>query len=420
MTPGPNDAAGRQKPAVLKIWQHRNFTLFMSGIGPYYITSWMQRVGIMWLAWELTKSPAWLGVVAAADLAPMLFLGPIGGAFVDRNDPVRIIKICMILMALQAIALASLTLAGWMTIEILFLLALMTGLILPFYSACRQIIVATTVPRTEFASAIAMDSSFFHGSRFIGPAIAAITIPWFGVGGTFVAHIFGSLLFFAFQSLMAVTPTDRSTRPKSSLLRDVNEGFAYAYRHPGIWPIFILMTTTSVAVRPLQDMLAGFAGGVYNSDATGLAWLASGMGVGALASAVWLALRGTVVGLTQICISGCLLLAGVTLIFCQTDVLWIGVVFAALIGFALNGMATTTHTLVQNAVADEMRGRVVGLYSLIYRGTPAVGALAIGVFAEAFGLQMSFTISAAICLIAWIIIMPHRRRVAAALEESKT
>jgi MFS family permease len=309
MNNGPDAAAPKTTAPILQIWQHRNFTLFMCGIGPYYITSWMQRIGVGWLAWQLTHSPFWLGVVAAADLAPMLFLAPIGGAYVDRSDPVKIIKICMNLMTVQAILLAFLTITGLITIEILFALALFTGLILPFYSACRQTIVATSVPRPVFPSAIAMDSSFFHGSRFIGPAIAAITIPWFGVGGTFIAHVFGTVIFFFFQSMMDLKPPDRSGKKRSSLMTDVKEGFVYVYRHEGIWPIFILMTITSVAVRPLQDMLPGFADAIFGAGATGLAWLASGMGIGAMATSVTLAMRGSVAGLTRICIAGCLVLA---------------------------------------------------------------------------------------------------------------
>ena len=419
MTTSPDEAAKQRSAPILEIWQHRNFALFMSGIGPYYITNWMQRVGVGWLAWELSHSPAWLGVIAAADLAPMLFLAPIGGAYVDRSDPVRIIKLCMNLMTLQAIILSTLTITGLITIELLFVLALFTGLILPFYSACRQTIVATSVPRTVFPSAIAMDSSFFHGSRFLGPAIAAFTIPWFGVASTFIANMCGTIIFFLFQSMMDLKPPDRSGKRRASLMSDVGAGFVYVYRHAGIWPIFILMTITSVAVRPLQDMLPGFADAVFNSGATGLAWLASAMGVGAMITSVLLAMRGTITGLTRICLAGCLVLALATYGFSVSNTLWQGVIFAVFVGIALNGMATATHTLIQNAVDDDMRGRVVGLYSLIYRGTPAVGALALGIIAEMIGLKLSFSISAAVCLLAFLLVIARAKSMTAALEIKK-
>lgn len=413
-------AASKQPAPALTIWQHRNFALFMTGIGPYYITSWMQRVGIGWLAWELTHSPAWLGLIAAADLAPMLLLAPIGGAYVDRSNPVTIIRLCMVGFCIQAVLLTTLTLTGLITIEFLFALALTNGLIAPFYAACRQTIVATSVPKSIFPSAIATDASFYHGSRFLGPAIAAYSIVWIGIGGTFIAHIFGTIIFFIFQSMMDVERTERGSKQRGNLLDDVKEGISYVRHHDGIWPIFMLMTVTSIAARPLQDMLPGFAGAVFNAGPEGLAILASGMGAGALATSVLLAMRGTVSGLTRICIAACLVLAAAIYAFVSATNIWIGVIFATLAAMALNTMATATHTLVQNTVADEMRGRVVGLYSLIYRGTPAFGAVIIGFLAESIGLPASFTISTIVCLAAFVTVLSRARKMTEALEGRHT
>ena len=143
-------------------------------------------------------------------------------------------------------------------------------------------------------------------------------------------------------------------------------------------PVLLILAVVSVLFRPVQDMLPGFAGDVFGSGAVGLAWLASAMGVGATISAVWIALRGRVGGLTMAVIAGFLLLSVATLGLVATPVLWIAVIFSALSGFALNTMSTGTQALVQYAVEDSYRGRVMGLYTLIYRGTPAIGALALG------------------------------------------
>jgi MFS family permease len=176
------------------------------------------------------------------------------------------------------------------------------------------------------------------------------------------------------------------------------------------------MTVVSILFRPIQDMLPGFAGDVFGSDAVGLAWLTSAMGVGATFAAVWIALRARAAGLTMMVFGGFLGLSFVTLGFIATPVLWIAVVFAVLSGFALNAMSTGTQALVQLAVEDSFRGRVMGLYTLIYRGTPAIGALALGAIAEVFGLRATFAVAAVAGIAIWAATLPRLRTMRAALE----
>jgi MFS family permease len=376
----------------------------------------MQRVGVGWLAWELTHSPVWLGIIAAADLAPVLVLAPLGGALADRGSPLRQITIAQMLILCQAVALASLTYAGLMTIELLFALALFLGLIQPFSVGARHAVVPSTVPRALFPSAVAIDSAIFQTSRFIGPALAGALIPLFGVGSTFVAHAIGVAIFLVALFCLKLPPRERKQGPNGHILQDIREGYVYVRGHAGIWPLFMLLGAVSILLRPLQDMLPGFAGGVFQSGAVGLAWLTSSMGVGATVSATWIATRGHIRGLTSVFIFGCLGLILATLAFAASGYLWMAVVFGAFAGFFLNTMSTSTQALVQTAVSDHMRARVMSLYTVMYRGTPAIGAIGIGVVADLIGLRLTFAISAAICFAAWILAAPRRKTMAAALE----
>lgn len=402
--------------SLFRVWSYRNYALFMGGMGPSLVTLWMQRVGVGWLVWELTHSPVWLGAVAAADLGPMLLLGPFAGAITDRGNPLLQNRIAQSLFLVQAVVLATVTLAGWATIEILFGLSLLSGCLQPFATTARHAIVPSTVPREAFATAIATDSALFNGSRFVGPALAGLLIPSVGVGGTFVVHTFGCAAFVTGLCLMRMTPPDRSQRRRGNLVGDVIESVAYVRRHSGIAPLFLLLTVLSMFIRPIQDMLPGFAGSVLGSDAVGLAWLTSGMGVGAMISAVSIAMRGNVAGLTRNVILGTLGVALAAIGFIATEILWVSVAFSALIGFTFNSITTGTQTLIQSAIDNEMRGRVMGLYTLIYRGIPALGALAVGGLAETLGFRITFAISAALALIAWALIAPQRRTIAAAVE----
>ena len=401
---------------VVRIWSNRNYAWFMAGGVPSYLTSWMQRVGVGWLAWELTHSTAWLGAVAAADLAPMIFLAAFAGAITDRHDPLKQIRLAQFMMFLQALTLAGLQLAGVMSIEILVALSFWSGCIYPFHQTARHSVVAGIVSREEFAPAIGVDSALFHASRFVGPSIAGLMIPAMGVGGTFIAHSIGCLWFIIGLYAVRMVKPDRPSRLRGALLKDIRDGFIFVRRHPGIYPLFLMLTVACICLRPIQDMYPAFAGDVFRSDAVGLSWLNSATGVGALVSAASIALRGRVQGLTLLAFAGMFLFCVATVGFIATDHLGVGVIFAALGGYALNSMTTSIQTLTQSTVDNEMRGRVMGLYSLIWRGTPAFGALMVGFGADIIGIRACFAIAALLCFAALVFALPRFGRTQAAME----
>jgi MFS family permease len=405
---------------VFTVWKHRNYALFMAGLTPASVSSWMQRVGVGWLAWELTGSTVWLGIIAAADLVPILFLSPVAGVVTDRMSSLTLVRITQWLQFLQAALLAICMAAGVMTIELLFLLTLILGVIHAFSSAARHALVPLTVPRELVPTAISLDSAFFQASRFVGPAIAALVIPWWGVLGTFTAHATGTFIFALLMHMMTQPDRIESHHRSRNMLRDVGEATAYVRTHAGIWPLMIMLTAASILVRPLQDMLPGFAGEVYGAGASGLAWLTSAMGVGAMVSAMWVAIHGRTSGLTTMCFIG-VGLSGVSMIgLVSTDVLWVGLGFAALSGYALNALSTSVQALIQSAVEDRLRGRVMSLYTLIFRGLPAIGALVFGVMAEFIGLRWTFALAGVACLVAGALVAPHRRAMRASLETKRT
>jgi MFS family permease len=392
----------------------------MAGLAPAAVSSWMQRVGIGWLAWELTNSTVWLGIIAAADLVPILILSPLAGAMTDRMSALTMVRITQWLLFVQAALLAVLMAAGVMTIEVLFLLTLLLGVVHAFSSAGRHALVPLTVPRDLVPTAISLDSAFFQASRFVGPAVAALTIPFWGVLGTFIAHAIGTFIFAILMHMM--TQPDRvATHHRSrNLLRDVGESMTYVRTHPGIWPLMLMLTVASVFVRPLQDMLPGFSGEVYGAGASGLAWLTSAMGIGAMISALWVAIHGRTSGLTNMCFIGGAL-SGLSLVgLVSTTSLWVGLGFAALSGYALNTLSTSVQALIQSAVDDSLRGRVMSLYTLIFRGLPAVGSLGFGVLAEVVGLRWTFAAAGVACLVAGLLVAPRRRTMIAALETKRT
>ena len=276
---------------VLRVSTYRDFGIYMWGGFPSYVTSWMQRLGVGWLAWELTHSTTWLGIVAAADLAPMIIFAPIAGAFTDRGNAYVQFTATQFLLFGQALALALLQTFGLLTIEALVLLSLWSGLAYPLHQTSRHALVWRIVPREDLPPAIATDSALFQLSRAIGPAIAGFVIIWFGVGATFIAHAVGSGLFALALLFMRYEKREVPPRQRGNLFTDVVEGFAYTRSHVGIFPLFVMLTLGCVLLRPMQEMLPAFAGAIYKSDARGLSWLAAAIGFGALVSAASLAVQ---------------------------------------------------------------------------------------------------------------------------------
>lgn len=404
---------------IADVFRYRNYMLFMVGLGPAATSSWMQRVGVGWLAWELTQSPVWLGLIASADLAPLLLLSPVAGAITDRINPVNALRLTQWLQFMQAAALAAFMAAGQMTIELLFALTLLLGIIHAFSTAARHAVVPHTVPREWVPTAVSLDSALFQASRFIGPMIAGLVIPFAGVLGTFIAHAAGTFVFSLIMHLMKMDPPKRHGG-RRNLFTDIGESFSYVRTHQGIWPLFMMLTFASICLRPMQDMLPGFADVIFSSGAQGLAWLTSGMGLGAMISALWVALHGRSRGLTRMCFIGLAGLGLATLGLVATRNLWLGVIFATLSGYTLNTLSTSVQALVQVAVDDSMRARVMSVYTLIFRGTPALGALGLGVLAEFYGLRISFALAAFTCLAGAIIFWPKRAQIQRTLESDET
>jgi MFS family permease len=406
----------RKRHPILRALSHRNFAIFEGGLFPSYMTGWMQRVGAGWLAWELTHSPVWLGIIAAADLAPMLVLAPFAGAWTDRVNPLPLIRIAQALLLLQAALMSVLTATGWMSIEVLLALTIFSGLIYPFHSTARQSIIPSTVGREDFAPAIALDSALFHSTRFIGPAIAAFIIPAYGVQGTFFCHVLGSSLCLTTFLMLRLKPPDRSQAYGRNLFAQVADSLSYVARHDGLRPMLLLLAFTSTFVRPLQDMLPGFAGDVFHGGPRELAWLSSSVGIGAMAGAIYIATRGSLVGLARVTIVGYCGTGLAALCFVATNYFWFGVLCCAGIGFFLNVMSTSIQSLMQFSAEDSMRGRVMSLYLLIYRGMPAVGAVIIGFLASTFSLRIAGGVAAVTCLIYILFVLPKQAAIANSME----
>ena len=396
--------------------QHRDYLIFVTGDFVSQTGSWLQRVAVGWLTWQLTGSATWLGVIAFMDLAPALFVSPIAGAYADRVDRLGFIKLTINLTLLQPVALGVLYFSGAMNIWWVFALSLYHGVINAAGLPARLAIVPSLVPRADLSSAIALNSVVFNLSRFAGPAAAGVIIATAGLGMAFVVNAL-TFIVFALTLTMLRTESKPARAAQGPILADVAEGFRYIASHPGIGPVMGLLIVSAILARPFIDLLPGFAAGVFGRGAEALAWMVSVTGLGAGCGALWLAMRDSIKGLTVIAVSFVLVAGLGLLVFTATDIFWVALPALFVTGSGIAVSAIGVLTLVQSAVAPSMRGRVVGLYGIVFRGGPAFGALAMGWIASALGLRPPVAGGAVLCIVAWAWAIRRLEFIALSLEE---
>lgn len=396
--------------------RQRNFAWYIGGGSIALFGIWAQRLTIGWLTWELTESGFWLGLMAFADLFPTVLITPFAGVVADRVDRRIMSIVTQTFGMLQAFALAALHFAGMLDRWSLLLLTLFIGVVWAFNTAARLAMVPNLMEPQHVPSAIALDSASFNLARFIGPALAGFLYDSVGPGMSFLLNgvTFAIFLFTLFKCRML--RDERGGSAGAGIVAQALEGLRYAARHPGIGPILIVLIALALGVKPVLELLPGVTGAVYDMSATGLGGLMSVSAIGAIIASLWLAQRGTADGLTRVVI-GTLLLGGLSILgFTATDDYLLGLLGVFFVGAAVVLGGTGTQALMQNAVDGAMRGRVMSLYGLIYRGVPALGALAMGAAAEFVGFRIALACGGVLCIAVFLWMMRRQRAMTVALE----
>jgi MFS family permease len=402
----------RRIAAALSQTNYRAFTI---GNAISLIGTWLQRIAVGWLAWQLTKSGTWLGLVAFADLFPTVLLSPVAGALADRFERLRIVLITQVVAMLQAIGLAVLVYADEMTIERLFALTVALGVANALNQPARLALIPSLVEREHLPSAVAINSIVFNSARFVGPAAAGFAIAHGGIGFAFLVNALSYVAFLISLAMIRLTPAELAPT-RRSILGDTVDGYTYAAKHPGIGPMLALMAITSLCTRAFVELLPGFADAVFDRGPEGLAWLTAATGLGAMAGGLWMAQRPTTKGVTSIIVGNVLLISVALIGFVATRNFEFAFCCLLVAGFSLVVNGIGAQTLVQHAAAPHMRGRVMATYGMIFRGGPALGALVMGTLSSQIGLQLAVGAGAVLCALTWLWARRLRTRMAQALE----
>ncbi|MEE8213394.1 MAG: MFS transporter [Alphaproteobacteria bacterium] len=401
---------------IRRAFTNRNYALFVIGNLMSTSGNWVQRVAMGWLTWELTHSGAWLGIIAFADLFPTFAIGLLAGAIADRTDTLKLLRFTQMFAIAQAIGLAMVTFAGWVTVEWLLFFALFRGVVIAFNRPPRMTLVYNIVGREALSSAIAINSMVFNLTRFIGPMLGGAIVAWLGAGWAFAFNGLSYGAFMVILFMIDIAPRKRGPTSETGLGAETWEGVRYAFNHVGIGLGLVILLLTSLFVRPFTELLPGIASAVFQRGVNGYATLLAVHGIGAVAAGFWLAARGGVRGFTAIIVWSLLVVSISLIVFAAAGNFWVALPIMAITGGAFVVQGVAIQTLLQTTVATEFRGRVMASYGIVARGGPALGALAMGGISEFLGLLAPVAGGAVLCLCLWAWMVRRKRRIKEALE----
>jgi MFS family permease len=379
-------SAGGGAGHMLRALRHRNYRLFFLGQGTSLIGTWITRVATSWLVYRLTGSAALLGLVGFAGQIPTFFLGPFAGVWVDRLDRYRVLLVTQVGAMLQSAALAILTISGTIEVWHIIALSLAQGVVNAFDAPARQSFVVEMVEGPEdLPNAIALNSSLFNGARFVGPSIAGVLVALVGEGWCFALDATSYVAVIG--SLLAMRVPRRPRLPRETrVLEELRDGFMYAFGLPPLRALLLLLGLVSFTGLPYVVLMPVMAAEVLGGGANTLGMLMSATGVGALAAALYLASRRSVLGLGRLVpiAAGAF---GIGLVaFSLSRSLVLSLPLLGVVGAGWMIQSAASNTILQTLVRDEMRGRVMAFYAVSVLGTAPFGSLLAGAIASRVGV----------------------------------
>jgi len=382
---------------AVRALSHRNFQLFFSGQLISLIGTWMQTVAQSWLVYRITGSTLLLGTVGFASQIPVFLIAPIGGTVADRSNRHRVVIATQTASMVLAFVLAVLTLTHRIQVWQIMVLAAALGTVNAFDIPARQAFLMDMVGREDLMNAIALNSSMFNGARIIGPAVAGIVVAWVGEGWCFFANAVSYIAVIAGLLMMKIThPVNLAN--EGSPIEHILEGFRFVARAAPLRSLLLLLGLVSLVGMPYSVLMPVFASQILHGGAKELGWLMGATGVGALLGALSLAARVGLRGLGKV-IAMCAGGFGVSLIvFAASQMFWLSLILLLPVGFTMMVQMASTNTLLQSMVADQMRGRVVALYTMMFMGVAPFGAFFAGALAHRIGAPWTVAIGGAACI----------------------
>lgn len=384
----------------------RDFRIFWIGQVISFSGSWMQSIAQGWLVYDLTKSPFQLGLVAAAGAVPVLLFTLIGGVVADRVSKKRLLLVTQILSMMPALVLGVLIQLKMVTVGEIMGIAFFLGIVNAFDMPGRQSFLSEMVQKGHLMNAIALNAAAFNGARIVGPVIAGITIAAVGVAACF--YINAASFLAAIVALMMIrgrkgestsVQERRTLRGNVMVLaRDLYDGLRFVKNERNIFRIMLLVATFSLFGIPVVTFLPVFAEDILKVGPRGLGFLAGSSGIGALTAALMVAYLGEIQRKGNFMFAASLTFCVALLAFSFSTNFDLSAATLTFVGWGITSFLAMGNSSIQLTTPDDLRGRVMSVYSLVFLGLAPIGNAVMGSIAHAVGTDWTISIGAAVCL----------------------
>jgi MFS family permease len=355
-----------------------------------------------WLVLLLTDSPFYVGLVGALGSLPVLLVSLYAGTVADRISKLRLIMITQGSAMVLALALAALTFAEVVDVWHIIVIATLLGVVSAFDIPGRQSFFVEMVGKADLLNAIALNSAAFNVTRVLGPAVAGILIGKVGVAMCFLLNGLSFLAVLAALSSIRQPPIRRTADPPSALAHMI-EGLRYVRSDSRILTLALLLAVLSVFGFPYLVLLPVMVRDVLGRGAVEFGWMSSAVGAGAMTGALVLAAFATRMPKGRVVKWASIGFGVIVAAFALSRSLPLSLFLVALTGFTMITKTATTNTLLQSVTPDELRGRVMSVYTLSFIGMGPIGAVGAGWAAERLGAPTALALGGGVCLAAALV-----------------
>jgi MFS family permease len=391
--------------------RNRNFKIYLSGQLVSVTGTAMQQVGQSWLVYALTGSGTALGVSMALQFLPMLLFGVWGGLLADRLDKRRLLMGTQAASGALALVLGALVATGTVTLGAVYVLAFLLGCVSALDMPTRQSFVMEMVGRDDLSNAVALNSATFNSGRLLGPAAAGVIIAWLGVAPCFLINglsYVGTILALRAMHADELNPLPRAARAAGQ----VREGFAYAWRTPGLRTTLLLVAVVGTFGFNFVVVLPLLASETFDGGARLYGVLTSFMGLGALLGALATARRAHPT--RRVLVGGAAAFGLSAMLVALAPTAAVASVLMVALGAAMMVFLATANSTLQLGSEPTMRGRVMALYGLVFLGSTPLGGPLVGWIAEQFGARAGLAFGGVASLAAALLaagpMLARRRR----------
>ena len=380
-----------------RAFRHRNYRLFFAGQAVSLVGTWMQQVAQGWLVLQLTHDPFYLGLVALAQFGPVILFGLFGGVIADQLPKRQTLIATQSVAMVLAFVLFGLTATGVVEVWHVMILGAMLGIANAVDMPARQAFAVEMVGREDMSNAVGLNAALFNASRILGPAAAGLLIGAFDISIAFLINGLSFLAVIGSYTAMRdaeLRPVPASPRPTtwSGVIENLAEGARYVRQTPRVLLAVVLVGLAATFGMNFQVLIPPLADNVLNVGASGFGFLMAASGIGSTVAALWVAFKKKP-GPRPIAL-GAVALGLASIVLALSTSFPLSLVAMTIAGAGAIAMAVSANATIQLAVPDQLRGRVMSVYTTVFAGSVPVGGLLMGAIASTWSVPAALFLGA--------------------------